>query len=110
MPTPPPSPWTRPFLSRLCLSLLRLVRRERPAVAIPSCYALLQISADPAKCDQCGDCARVCPMNIDLPAQIASHERIESTDCILCQTCVNTCPQHALTVTSTLDRPRKSRR
>jgi ferredoxin len=102
MPTPPPSPWTR-----LRLFLHRITRAKPSSVAIPSSYALLQITADPAKCDHCGNCSSVCPMHIDLLAHIDNHRRVDSADCILCQTCVNACTQNALRVTSALDRPRK---
>jgi ferredoxin len=102
MPTPPLSPWTS-----LRLFFLRLARHKPPTVAIPSCYALLQVTVDPAKCDHCGNCSSVCPMNIDLLAYVDNEQRVGTPDCILCQTCVNACTQNALSVASTLDRPRK---
>ncbi len=92
-------------LRLLLRSLLRLTPKP---VSIPSCYPLLQITADPTKCNLCGDCARVCPSNIDLPVHIASQHRIDSPDCVLCQACVNACHRDALSVNSSLDTPRKA--
>ena len=100
-----PAPSKQTSFSLLLRSFLR--RTPKP-VAIPSCYPLLQITADPAKCDHCGKCARACPMNIDILAHVDSIQRVNSTDCILCQSCINVCTENALTITSCLEHPRKS--
>jgi formate hydrogenlyase subunit 6/NADH:ubiquinone oxidoreductase subunit I len=46
-------------------------------------------------------------MNIDLLAYIDNQQRVDTTDCVLCQSCVNACTRNVLSVTSTLDQPRK---
>lgn len=57
-------------------------------------YALFKIRCDVEKCIGCGRCARVCPMDVGLPAGPA--ERVNATECILCLKCVDECPQKAL--------------
>ena len=42
-------------------------------------------------CDQCGICAKVCPMG-----SISAEDPSQVTGiCIKCQACVKKCPQHA---------------
>ncbi|MCD6413397.1 MAG: 4Fe-4S binding protein [Elusimicrobia bacterium] len=42
------------------------------------------------KCDNCGICKKVCPMDIDMP------DNLNSVDCIRCKKCVAACPRNAL--------------
>ncbi len=44
------------------------------------------------KCDNCGICKKVCPMDIDMPRHLSS------VDCIRCGKCVDACPQKALSL------------
>ncbi len=59
-------------------------------------FAMLKIAGDASQCNDCGACARVCPMDIDIPRYIRNGERVLSTECIFCNTCVSTCPKQAL--------------
>ena len=59
-------------------------------------FALLKIAGDPEKCNRCGACAKVCPMDIRVPEYILDGQRVLSTECILCLECVNACPKGAL--------------
>ena len=71
-------------------------------VAVPlkatSRYALLKIKGDATACNACEKrtCVTVCPMNIRIPDYIEQGQRVLSTECILCQECINTCPDDAL--------------
>jgi ferredoxin-type protein NapH len=66
-------------------------------------FALLKVEADRAKCTECEACVRMCPMDIDLLAYIRNGQRVLSTECMLCQTCVTVCAEDALKVTFGLD-------
>lgn len=86
-------------------AFFRKVKDAKPApLALSTCYPLLQITADPARCDHCGVCSSVCPMDIDILAYIEADQVVASGDCILCQTCVNACPCQALDVRSSLQK------
>jgi polyferredoxin len=71
-------------------------------VAVPlkatSRYALLKVKGDPSACAACAKrtCVTVCPMNVRIPDYVAQGKRVLSTECILCQECINTCPDNAL--------------
>lgn len=58
--------------------------------------SLLKIASDAEKCNDCGACARLCPMDIDVPSYAREGKRVLSTECTLCQTCVSTCAHDAL--------------
>ena len=67
-------------------------------------YSLIGLSRNPARCDKCGDCEKVCPMGVrilDYP-----YERVSDTYCILCMDCVAACPKDALEITFNV--PKKS--
>ena len=52
---------------------------------------LLRPRTDPAKCTNCGTCARLCPMGAIDPEDVYS---VPGT-CIKCQACVRKCTKHA---------------
>jgi polyferredoxin len=66
-------------------------------------FSLLKISGEAERCDNCGACTKMCPMNIRIPEYIKNGERVLSTECILCQTCVSVCPSQTLKVSLGLD-------
>ena len=46
-----------------------------------------------SKCNGCGVCAEVCPMDIDLVRSEMKDENVSSFDCVLCLKCVDKCPR-----------------
>jgi len=66
-------------------------------------FALLKISGANGNCNQCMACVKVCPMDIRIPDYIMAGQRILSTECILCNTCVSACPTNTLSSSWGLD-------
>jgi len=54
---------------------------------------MFRLAKDPDKCNQCGVCADVCPMDIDLVRSEMTDENVSSFDCVLCLKCVEKCPR-----------------
>lgn len=50
-----------------------------------------RLKVDGERCDSCGKCRRVCPMDIDI------FEDPDSAECIRCLECRNACPRGAIT-------------
>jgi len=63
---------------------------------ITSRFSLLKIGGEAAKCNDCGACVKMCPMDIRVPEYILNNERVLSTECSLCQTCITVCAPEAL--------------
>lgn len=55
--------------------------------------ALLRLKKDGAKCTRCGDCYRVCDMEIREIADEVERPQIMMDDCTLCLKCVASCPE-----------------
>jgi polyferredoxin len=55
--------------------------------------ALLKLKKDGAKCTRCGDCFRVCDMEIKEIADDVQRRNIMMDDCTLCLKCVAACPE-----------------
>jgi polyferredoxin len=55
--------------------------------------ALPRLRKDGAKCTRCGDCSRVCDMQIQDIADDVTSTAIMRDDCILCLKCVAACPE-----------------
>lgn len=70
---------------------------------VPSRFALLKLAGDAEKCNYCGACDKICPMDIRITDYIRSGQRITSTECILCFECQNVCTQGALDSTWRFD-------
>lgn len=66
-------------------------------------FSLLKIKGDPAKCNDCRACNKVCPMNIRVSDYTLENNRVLSTECSLCQTCISVCAQDALRMTVGFD-------
>lgn len=66
-------------------------------------FSLLKVAGNPDQCTNCGVCTKACPMDIMIPSYITNGQRILSTECIFCQTCVNVCPHQTLTVSFGFD-------
>lgn len=59
-----------------------------------SYFSLIRIKCDKKKCISCGQCKKVCPMDVDVTDN--SRNRINGTECIMCMECVRVCPEKAL--------------
>ena len=70
---------------------------------VSSRFALLKIAGDAEKCNYCGACEKICPMDIRIMDYIKNGQRVLSTECILCFECENVCAQGALKGTWGLD-------
>jgi polyferredoxin len=55
--------------------------------------ALLKLKKDGGKCTRCGDCYRVCDMEIRAIADEVNTADIMTDDCTLCLKCVAACPE-----------------
>jgi ferredoxin-type protein NapH len=63
---------------------------------VMSRFSLLKIGGSADKCNDCGACVKMCPMDVRIPEYIKNGRRVLSTECILCQTCVTVCARDAL--------------
>lgn len=76
-------------------------------VAVPlkltSRFSLLKIGADESRCNDCNACVKMCPMDIQIPNYVHGQQRVLSTECTLCQTCVTVCAHDALKLSFGLD-------
>jgi len=63
---------------------------------ITSRFSVIKIGGEAAKCNDCGACVKMCPMDIRIPEYILKGERVLSTECSLCQTCITVCAPEAL--------------
>lgn len=63
---------------------------------LTSRFALLKIGGNAEKCNDCGACVKMCPMDVRIPEYILNGKRVLSTECSLCQTCITVCAREAL--------------
>ncbi len=75
--------WMAPFMI--------LGRKIRNAARWPS----LRLKAAPEQCTDCQRCTRECPMSLDVN-QMVQRADMEDSECILCGSCVDGCPQDAI--------------
>jgi len=54
---------------------------------------LMTLRKNPLKCNRCGVCREVCPMDIDLVRSEMKSTDVSSYDCVLCLRCVEKCPR-----------------
>lgn len=90
-------PW---MLSTICKNLFsRPATRRYPFKDIREPFPghRGKINFDTAKCDVCGDCARVCPAEAIEVDQENSQIKYYPFRCIYCATCVETCLPRAIT-------------
>ena len=85
----------RAFCKYVCpiTALLKLTSR----------FSLLKIRGKADACTDCGACAKQCPMDIRIPEYVKAGRRVLSTECILCETCINVCPARALSLSFGFD-------
>lgn len=63
---------------------------------ITSRFSILKIKGDAEKCNDCNACVQMCPMDIRIPEYLHAGQRVLSTECSLCQTCITVCTRDAL--------------
>ena len=63
---------------------------------VTSHFAMLKIAGDIDKCNDCGACNKICPMDIRITDYIKNGQRVLSTECIICELCINVCSRAAL--------------
>lgn len=59
-------------------------------------FSLLKIGPGSGQCNDCKACEKMCPMDVRISDYILNNERVLSTECSLCQTCITVCSQDAL--------------
>jgi ferredoxin-type protein NapH len=59
-------------------------------------FSLLKIGGQAANCNDCDACEKMCPMDVRISDYILNGERVLSTECSLCQTCITVCAKDAL--------------
>jgi polyferredoxin len=59
-----------------------------------SYFSLIRIKVDESKCTNCGNCVKVCPVDVGL--RDAKRSRKNGTECILCLECAKSCPKRAI--------------
>jgi len=70
---------------------------------ILSRFSLLKQQINMDKCTDCGLCERDCLMDIKLLDYARLNQRVLSSECILCSTCINVCPTGAISTTKRFD-------
>jgi ferredoxin-type protein NapH len=66
-------------------------------------FSLLRIRGEAERCNECMACVKMCPMDIRVPDYIKHGQRVLSTECSLCQTCITVCAPEALKLSFGLD-------
>ncbi len=74
----------------------RFVCRFCPMNAFLSLFdrvGFMQLKKDPQKCTKCGNCYRVCPMEIREIYLEDKKTNVLNQDCMLCLRCIESCPE-----------------
>jgi polyferredoxin len=69
----------------------------------PSRFSMLKVEGAAEKCTGCEACDKMCPMDIQISQYTQSHQRVLSTECILCNECVDVCAHDALKISFGFD-------
>jgi ferredoxin len=67
--------------------------------------ALIKVVGNAEHCNQRCECSMICPMDILVSEYVQQGRRVMSSECILCQACVNVCPEGALSLSIGIDLP-----
>jgi ferredoxin len=63
---------------------------------ITSRFSVIKIGQGSGQCNDCDACEKLCPMDIRISDYVLNNQRVLSTECSLCQTCITVCSQDAL--------------
>ncbi|MEW5815042.1 MAG: 4Fe-4S binding protein [Spirochaetota bacterium] len=80
-----------------------------PFLKLGSRFSVLKIRPDPHLCTDCRKCERRCPMDIHITSYVQENSRVTSSECIICQSCVSSCPKRALSISMGFDGSFKDR-
>ena len=69
----------------------------------PSRFSMLKVEGAAEKCTACEACDKMCPMDIQISQYTQSGQRVLSTECILCNECVDVCAHDALKISFGFD-------
>jgi polyferredoxin len=69
----------------------------------PSRFSMLKVEGAAEKCTGCEACDKMCPMDIQISQYTQSGQRVLSTECILCNECVDVCAHDALKISFGFD-------
>ncbi len=75
-----------------------LIQRARRFIWKEERATMYMVTVDKNKCDGDGTCVNVCPQSVFKLAG-GKAEPVNMSECINCLTCVENCPQQAITVT-----------
>lgn len=67
-------------------------------------FSILKVKEVNRGCNNCLVCEKNCPMDIKITEYIRNDQRVSSTECIVCQTCISTCPKNVLGLSYGIDR------
>jgi ferredoxin-type protein NapH len=63
---------------------------------IGSRFSLVKVKEVEDGCNLCMVCEKNCPMDIKIIQYTQNKQRVSNTECIICQTCISTCPKKVL--------------
>lgn len=63
---------------------------------VTSRFSVIKIGQGAGVCNDCDACEKMCPMDVRVSDYILNNQRVLSTECSLCQTCITVCAQDAL--------------
>ena len=63
---------------------------------VGSRFSLVKIRQVADGCNLCMACEKNCPMDIKITEYTQHAQRVGSTECIICQTCISSCPKKVL--------------
>jgi len=63
---------------------------------VTSRFSVIKIGQGAGQCNDCDACEKLCPMDVRISDYILNNQRVLSTECSLCQTCITVCAQDAL--------------
>lgn len=70
-----------------------------PLIQIFNCISPVQFTKRASRCSGCGNCQRLCPMEIRAVHEAKEDKNVMTEDCILCTNCMQSCPvNQALTL------------